>query len=96
MLNPQLVETLFAELLREAKGELSVNERREIQSFLDVGEYGLALEVAADIYTEESKVPSAPVLALMKKLTLAMDLEPITVLAQFGCPDSSNCVGDES
>jgi hypothetical protein len=36
--------------------ELSEAERAEVQSFLDVGEYGLALETAADTYVEESKL----------------------------------------
>jgi hypothetical protein len=83
MSNFDLLETLLSNLLNASIGELSNSERAEIQSFIDVGEYGLALEVAADIYAEEKKTPSALVLSLIESLAIAMAIEPESVLARL-------------
>lgn len=79
-LNVDVIESLFSELAIAAGSELSESERAEIQSFIDVGEYGVALETAVDIYAEEKKTPSAEVVTLIEKLALAMSMEPASIL----------------
>lgn len=78
-----LVETLFTNLLNASKGELTDAELAEVQSFIDVGEYGLALETAADIYAEEEKIPSANVVSLIERLAIAMSMKPASVLERL-------------
>ena len=78
-----LVETLFTNLLNASKGELTDAELGEVQSFIDVGEYGLALETAADIYAEEGKIPSADVVSLIERLAIAMSMAPESVLERL-------------
>lgn len=82
-LNVDVIELLFSELAIAAGSELSESERAEFQSFIDVGEYGVALETAVDIYAEEKKMPSAEVVTLIEKLALAMSMEPESVLGRF-------------
>ncbi|TXT29793.1 MAG: hypothetical protein FD131_2259 [Rhodocyclaceae bacterium] len=83
MSNFDVIESLFSELAIAAGSELSESERAEIQSFIDVGEYGVALETAVDIYAEEKKIPSAEVVTLIEKLALEMSMEPESVLRRF-------------
>jgi hypothetical protein len=78
-------ERLFAELLSAAQ-VLSDSERAEIQHFIDVGEYGLALETAADIYVEEKKTASAEVLKLFEALANLMLMDSSSILAKVGGP----------
>jgi hypothetical protein len=42
------VESLFSQLLAAFGPGLSESEHAEIRSFIDVGEYGLALQTATD------------------------------------------------
>jgi dihydroxyacetone kinase DhaKLM complex PTS-EIIA-like component DhaM len=51
------IEMLFKQLLTASGSVLSEAELDEIRHFVDVGEYGLALETAVDIFAEERKVP---------------------------------------
>jgi dihydroxyacetone kinase DhaKLM complex PTS-EIIA-like component DhaM len=78
-----LIETMFTNLLNASKGELTEAEMDEVQSFIDVGEYGLALETAADIYAEEEKIPSADVVSLIERLAIAMSMKPDLVLERL-------------
>ena len=80
MSNFDLVESLLSKLLIASAGELSDAERAEIKAFIDVGEYGLALETTADIYAEENKILPTEVLLLMERLALAMSMAPEAVL----------------
>jgi hypothetical protein len=68
----ELTESLFENLLNASAGELSADECSEVRSFVDVGEYGLALQTAIDIYFEEKKKPSKNVVTLIEKLALTM------------------------
>lgn len=83
MSNFDLVESLLSNLLNASVGELSDTERAEVQAFIDVGEYGLALETTADIYAEEKKIPSAEVLSLIERLAIAMSMAPESVLERL-------------
>ena len=71
------IETLFAKLLVTAGHVLSESEVAEIRSFIDVGEYGLALETAVDIFVEEDKTASSEVVSLIEQLATAMSVEPV-------------------
>jgi hypothetical protein len=70
------IEALFAKLLAVADRVLSQSEQTEVRKFIDVGEYGLALETAVDIFVEEGKKPSADVVSLIEQLAKAMSMEP--------------------
>ncbi|CAN7424535.1 MafI family immunity protein [Acidovorax sp. LjRoot74] len=83
MSNFDLVESLLSNLLNASEGDLSDAERAEVQAFIDVGEYGLALETTADIYAEERKIPSTEVLSLIERLAIAMSMEPESVLVRL-------------
>jgi hypothetical protein len=54
---------------------LTASERSEIQHFIDVGEYGLALETAVGIYREENKSPSKEALVILDQLSDAMSID---------------------
>jgi hypothetical protein len=50
-------------------------ERSEVQEFIDVGEYGLALETLVDIVVEEDKQIPSKVLMLVDELSDVMELD---------------------
>lgn len=83
MSNFEEIELLFTNLLTAAAPVLSDSERTEVQKFIDVGEYGLALETVADIYAEEKKIASANVVALFERLIGAMSIEPAPLLQRL-------------
>lgn len=83
MSNFDEIESLLSQLLTASASELSDNERAEVQRFIDVGEYGLALETAADIYSEEKKIPTAQVTSLIERLAVAMSLDPVPLLEKL-------------
>lgn len=68
------IEALFSELLTAAGPILS--QSKYIREFIDVGEYGLALETAVDIFVEERKKPSSDVVSIIERLAQAMSMEP--------------------
>jgi hypothetical protein len=82
----EMIESMFLELLATSTSELSESERQEVRDFIDVGEYGLALETAADIFAEEKKTPSAAAISLMKELALAMSMNPESLLDRLHNP----------
>lgn len=69
------IEALFAKLLAAAGHVLSKSELAEIRSFIDVGEYGLALETAVDIFVEEGKAAPPNVVSFIEQLAAAMSME---------------------
>ncbi len=83
MSNFEDIELLFSNLLAAAAPVLTDSELAEVQKFIDVGEYGLALETAADICAEEKKVASADVVALIERLAEAMSIEPAPLLQRL-------------
>lgn len=80
MSNFDEIETMLAQLLIASTPVLSDTELAEVQRFVDVGEYGLALETAAAIYAEEDKVATAEVIALIERLATAMSIDPVPLL----------------
>ena len=67
------IEEGFAELLAGSL-PFSPSESDEIKHFLDVGEYGIALETLIDIINEEGKSISRRALGLIGELALQMEL----------------------
>lgn len=83
MSNFEEIELLFSNLLAATSPVLSDSERAEVQRFIDVGEYGLALETTADIYTEGEKIASSDVVALVVCLAEAMSIEAAPLLQRL-------------
>lgn len=77
------VEEMFSILLAACQTKLSESERGEVQSFIDVGEYGLALETIVDIFTEEGKLASEAVASLIRRLEQVMSMEADTLLQRL-------------
>lgn len=69
------VEDLLLKLLASVEQAFSQEELKEVQDFIDAGEYGLALETFSDIVVEENKKIVGADLDLVKELAeiMAMD-----------------------
>ncbi|MBB3298564.1 MULTISPECIES: MafI family immunity protein [Rhizobium] len=77
------IELLFQGLMESAKSELSESECTEIQEYIDVGEYGLALRTAVAIYAEENKVASIAVRDFIRRLASAMNIDVDQLLGRL-------------
>jgi hypothetical protein len=75
------IEALFAELLLAAGPVLS--QSKHIREFIDVGEYGLALETAVDIFAEEGKTAPAEVVSLIEQLAAAMSMDSAILIKRL-------------
>ena len=75
MTDYQAIEDLLVQLLYFQKNVFDESESSEVQEFIDVGEYGLALDTFMDIVTEESKMISQDTLDLAKQSAVAMELD---------------------
>lgn len=73
--NYQYIEKLLVRLLNLLDIVFAEPELKEVQDFIDVGEYGLALETLVDIVAEEDKQISGEALKLVKELSVAMLLD---------------------
>jgi hypothetical protein len=73
------IELLFKQLLNASEPVLSEAELDEIRHFVDVGEYGLALETAVDIFAEERKVLPPGAIRCISSLagTMKLDAAPL-------------------
>lgn len=69
------IESLFARLLAVARTVLSESDCAEVQHFIDVGEYGIALETAVGAYVEAKKTASRETQDLIQRLALAMEMD---------------------
>jgi hypothetical protein len=74
------IESLFSILLVAANETLSPQECAEIQEYIDVGEYGLALRTTVAIYVEEAKIATSGIRDLIKRLAQLMDINPEELL----------------
>src|SRR5258708_2003067 len=74
----ELIESLFVTLLLVLAGVFSESEVLEVREFVDAGEYPLALETTVDIFSEEKKLATEEIVALVRDLALAMGLGPET------------------
>lgn len=73
------LERRFTELLEQASPPLTNSEQREVQHFIDHGEYGIALETLVDIFVEEAKIPTDTIVSAIVALAnrMSMDTQPI-------------------
>ena len=71
----QLIEQIFAQLLFLLKDVFDDLEVDEVKDFIDVGEYGIALDTLVGIIDEESKIVSQEAIDLVKKIAIAMSLD---------------------
>ena len=67
------VESLIRRLV-DTLSEFSQSEKEEVLSFVDVGEYGLAVETAYSIIIEENKPITRQAYELFVELVALMDL----------------------
>jgi len=70
------IEAGFVRLLASASSVLTETELAEISHFVDVGEYGLALQTAVDVFVEQRKRPPVEVVSLVEELSRSMGMEP--------------------
>jgi len=82
------IESMLSQLLMAVAMEFSDSERTEVQRFIDVGEYGLALETAAAIYSEEEKTATAEVVDLIERLASEMSMDSALILPPKHVRDS--------
>ena len=64
------------DLLELATAQLTPIERAEVQGFLKVGEYGLALETFTDIIIEEEKQINIAILNKCNEIARQMEMTP--------------------
>ena len=69
------IEELMVRLLTLLSADFIASEKGEIQEFIDVGEYGLALETLVDIVIEENKQISGKVVSFIYRLAELMQLD---------------------
>jgi len=70
----QNLENLLTRLVGSISGVFRDSEIKEIQEFIDVGEYGVALETFASIVEEEDKLITDEVLGLAKEAAVLMNM----------------------
>ena len=69
------VENMLLELLASVEQTFNREELRELQDFIDAGEYGLALETFSDIVVEENKKIARADLDLIEELAAIMAID---------------------
>lgn len=72
-----IVESLLGQLLRALRNVFSAPELAEVSEFIDVGEYGLALDTAVDIFIEEGRSATEDVIDLVEALAAEMQLSAV-------------------
>lgn len=85
-----VVEQKFEDLLSGLSTTFSERETKEVRHFLDVNEYGLALETVCDILCEEKKKVSSIVVTSITELTKVLELKDrlLTKLSAIAIDDS--------
>ncbi len=71
----QKIENLLSRLINSFEKNFNASEAQEVQDFIDVGEFGLALETLVDIICEEDKKISEEIFNSILKLVAAMDMD---------------------
>lgn len=69
------IEELLAQLLFLLTPVFVELEKKEVQDFIDAGEYGLALDTLVDIVKEEDKIISTQILNVVYELAAVMQLD---------------------
>lgn len=78
------IENLLLKLLASVDKIFNQKELREVQDFIDVGEYGLALETFMYISIEEDKKLTLIDLGLIKELVATMKMGYEAFNQKFG------------
>lgn len=71
----QCIEELLAQLLGLVTKVFVNSEVKEVQDFIDVGEYGIALETFVGIVDEENKAIPEEVLVVVRESAAVMQME---------------------
>lgn len=71
----EIIELILVGLLALLKNIFSQSECLEVNDFIAVGEYGLALDTIVDIIDEESKNISTDIFNQILELTKLMELD---------------------
>jgi hypothetical protein len=77
------IERLFEQLLADPALGLSPAELSEVRHFIDVGEYGIALETAIGILEDDTKSVAVETMAKLRRLAEAMSLDADALLDQL-------------
>ena len=77
--NFQEIEELLKQLIKSVIGSFQDVEITEVQEFVDVGEYGVALETFVSIVEEESRLISIDSVALVKKSAHLMGMDESSI-----------------
>ena len=72
--NFEQTERFLGAILGDLSGVLSAAERAEVAQFIDVGEYGVALETLAALLVEERKSIPLPIFERIVALAESMGL----------------------
>jgi hypothetical protein len=81
MQHSQKIEQLFASLEKACGGQLKDSYIKEFQHFINVGEYGIALQTFMYIFIEEKIIPNAEIKRIA--LTLASEMEFDEIPSEF-------------
>lgn len=73
----EVIEQLFIQLFQDVSEIFTITETQEVTSFIEEGEYGLALETFVDIVIEENKRISPSALKAIEELASAMQITSI-------------------
>jgi hypothetical protein len=68
------IEERLVQLLKEVTGSFTTDEAKEVSDFINVGEYGLALQTLIDIVLEEKKRISPCALQIIEELVMVMGI----------------------
>jgi hypothetical protein len=71
------IEGLLAVILQEMSTLFTNDEAKEVFDFIEVGEYGLALQTFVDVVLEEDKKIPATVLQMIEQLSEAMEMQEV-------------------
>ena len=74
------LEQRLTTLLEALSDDLSVGERSEVEEFIEVGEYGVALETLAALLIEERKQIPEPTFIKIVELADAMGVLTTTII----------------
>ena len=77
------IEAAFHELLGTLAAVLSESERQEVSQFVDVGEYGVALETLSALLVEERKQLPAAAYSQMVELSEAMGIRASVITPEL-------------
>jgi hypothetical protein len=74
--NYAALETELTQLLADLTTTLTESEIKEVSTFIDAGEYGVAFETLCSVITEEDKILSRGTLAKLMELGQKLKVDP--------------------